>query len=105
MWSNWAVLLLSVCPLGQTAAATTAKPILFDTDIFSDVDDVGALTIANQLHRCGAADLRGVFVNTQSEYGSLTASAISTYFGNGDVPIGALRPLTTDTFVDQWEYM
>ncbi|EFX03579.1 inosine-uridine nucleoside n-ribohydrolase [Grosmannia clavigera kw1407] len=109
MWSTWAVLFLSVSSLSPASATAAhkakAKPILFDTDIFSDVDDVGALTIANTLHRCGAADLRGIFVNTPSEYGSLTVSAINTYFGHGDIPIAALRPLTNETFVDTWEYI
>lgn len=50
------------------------KPIIIDTDIFSDVDDIGALAVANTLHSCGMVDLRGVVINTDSEYGSLAAS-------------------------------
>ena len=50
------------------------KRIIVDTDIFSDVDDVGALAIANTLHNCGIVDLRAVIINTPSEYGALAAS-------------------------------
>jgi hypothetical protein len=50
------------------------KPIIIDTDIFSDVDDIGALAVANALHNCGKADLQAVIINTPSEYGSLAAS-------------------------------
>jgi hypothetical protein len=50
------------------------KPIIIDTDIFSDVDDIGALAVANTLHNCGIVDLRAVIINTPSEYGSLAAS-------------------------------
>jgi hypothetical protein len=50
------------------------KPIIIDTDIFSDVDDVGALAVANALHNCGLVDLQAVITNTESEYGSLAAS-------------------------------
>lgn len=50
------------------------QPIIIDTDLFSDVDDVGALTIANVLHNCGLADLRGIVINTPSQYGPLAAS-------------------------------
>ena len=45
-----------------------------DTDIMTDVDDVGALAVANVLHNCGLADLRGVAINTHSVYGSLATS-------------------------------
>jgi len=50
------------------------QPIIIDTDLFGDVDDVGALTIANVLHNCGLADLRGVIINTPSKYGAPAAS-------------------------------
>ena len=50
------------------------KPIIIDTDIFSDVDDIGALAVANTLHNCGTVDLKAVIINTDSEYGSLAAS-------------------------------
>lgn len=55
-------------------SANRGQPIIIDTDLFSDVDDVGALTIANVLHNCGLADLRGVVINSPSHYGALGAS-------------------------------
>ena len=60
-----------------TFAANTkksAQPIIIDTDLFGDVDDVGALTIANVLHNCGLADLKGIAINTPSKYGAPAAS-------------------------------
>ncbi|KAL7907278.1 inosine-uridine preferring nucleoside hydrolase domain-containing protein [Trichoderma velutinum] len=80
------------------------QPIIIDTDLFSDVDDVGALTIANVLHNCGLADLKGIVINTPSQYGALAASSLCTYFGN-DVPIAAFRPITNDTFFDSYFYL
>ncbi|PKK46909.1 hypothetical protein CI102_9727 [Trichoderma harzianum] len=80
------------------------QPIIIDTDLFSDVDDVGALTIANVLHNCGLANLKGIVINTPSQYGPLAASSLSTYFGN-DVPIAAFRPITNDTFFDSYYYL
>jgi hypothetical protein len=55
------------------------KPIIIDTDIFSDVDDIGAIAVANTLHNCSIVDLRAVIINTPSEYGALAAS-VSTLF-------------------------
>jgi hypothetical protein len=73
--------LFSAALVVQFAAATTnstarryGQPVMIDTDIMSDVDDVGALTVANVLHNCGLADLRGIAINTHSQYGALAAS-------------------------------
>lgn len=67
---------LSLACLSQAGvnAKSHSQPIIIDTDIFGDVDDVGALAIANILHNCGLADLRGIAVNTNSRYGPLAAS-------------------------------
>jgi hypothetical protein len=54
--------------------ALSPQPIIIDTDILTDVDDVGALAIANILHTCGLADLRGVMISTHSRYGALATS-------------------------------
>jgi len=62
---------------GASSNATTKRsgqPVIIDTDLFSDVDDVGALAVANVLHNCGLADLRGVLINTHSRYGALAAN-------------------------------
>lgn len=58
------------------------QPIIIDTDIFGDVDDVGALYVANILHNSGHADLRGVAVDTNSQYGPLAVSVSYSLHNN-----------------------
>lgn len=66
---------LSLACLSQAKTySENTQAIIIDTDIFGDVDDVGALYVANILHNCGLADLRGVAVNTNSQYGALAVS-------------------------------
>ncbi|KAI0882123.1 nucleoside hydrolase [Annulohypoxylon maeteangense] len=107
---NFGRAVLALCAFSLSASARNApcssvgKPIIIDTDIFSDVDDVGSLTVANALHNYGLADLRGVAINTGSKYGALAVSSLNTYFGNGDIPIAALRPLTNESFFDTRVY-
>lgn len=59
--------------LCATSALTSSKPVVIDTDIFSDVDDVGALAVANVLHNHGMANIRGVMINSNSIYGAQAA--------------------------------
>lgn len=72
----------------STPSDLRSKLIIIDTDIFSDVDDVGALAVANVLHTCGIADVQGVIINTDSQYGSLAAS-VRTKINRTPSPIPA----------------
>ena len=74
MIHSLALVTLSIATASSLSSNIGAKPIIIDTDIFSDVDDIGALAVANTLHNCGIVDLQAVVINTESEYGSLAAS-------------------------------
>lgn len=129
---------LATTPLFSRATGTSRsapRPVIIDTDLYSDVDDVGALAIANVLHNCGLCDLRGIAINTPSKYGALAvsfehlknplfilslsvfrssslppptplqASAINTYYNNPDIPISALQPFTDEIYVDDYSFL
>lgn len=83
---------------------TQRQAIIIDTDMFGDVDDVGAVSVANILHNCGLADVKGIVVDTPSKYGALATNALTTYFGNSGIPIAALKPLTNETYFDDEEF-
>ena len=91
---------------------------IIDTDTFFVVDDVGALAIANVFHNTGDAEVVGVMVNTPSKWDLLAVSVrlcrytvltipkpswsmlqtINTYYGNGEIPVAAIKPATDDLF-------
>jgi purine nucleosidase len=72
------------------------KPILYrqkvilDTDIDSDVDDAGALAMLLNLHKKGIIELLGIITTSDDPYSPVCVSAITTYYGCGDVPVGFL---------------
>jgi inosine-uridine nucleoside N-ribohydrolase len=70
--------------------------VIFDTDMYDDVDDVGALAILNELMLNGEANLLAVVVNTRSRYSAYCADAVNTYYGHPNVPIGITTPVTDD---------
>ncbi|KAI1269093.1 inosine/uridine-preferring nucleoside hydrolase [Xylariaceae sp. FL1019] len=81
----------------------TIKNLIIDTDLYSDVDDAGALLLAaTSLH----VNLLGVNINVASSYSALAASAILAHYGKpfAEVPVGIKRPLTNDTFFDSWDF-
>ncbi|KAI1334944.1 inosine/uridine-preferring nucleoside hydrolase [Xylariaceae sp. FL0016] len=84
-----------------TAAAAARKNLIIDTDLFSDVDDTGALLLAAT---SPDVNLLAVNVNYPSSYSALAASALLAHYGHPDVSIGAARPLTDESFFDDYSY-
>jgi len=67
-----------------------AKPgLIIDTDMSTDVDDVGAVCIANAMADAGDVELLAVVHNTGIDNGVAAISALMTYYGREHVPIGA----------------
>ncbi|EEY24100.1 inosine/uridine-preferring nucleoside hydrolase [Verticillium alfalfae VaMs.102] len=77
------------------------KNLILDTDLFSDCDDAAALLLA-----ATSPDIRllAVNVNSPSLYSTIATSAILAHYGQANIPIGARRPQTNDTFFDSWGF-
>ncbi|KAI0162440.1 inosine/uridine-preferring nucleoside hydrolase [Pestalotiopsis sp. NC0098] len=93
----WLTLALLLSPLGY---ACGQKNLIIDTDLFSDVDDAGALLIAATAPN---VNLLAVNVNYPSSYSALCASAILGYYGQ-NVPIGIRKPFTNVSYFDNFYY-
>jgi len=72
--------------------------VIFDTDMDSDVDDVGALAMLYNLHKQKEIDLLGVIVTSDDPYAPLCVSALNTYYGMEHLPVGFLegQPVLTN---------
>lgn len=75
-----------------STSAQTVK-IIFDTDMESDVDDVGALAMLHALADNDEAEILGTMVCSLNPWAVPTVDAVNTYFGKGDIPIGAVKTL------------
>jgi hypothetical protein len=65
-------------------------PIIFDTDMGSDCDDVGALALLHSYAKNGKAEILGcIYSSGTVPYGAAVVQAINTYYDRGDIPIGA----------------
>ncbi|KAK4200492.1 inosine-uridine preferring nucleoside hydrolase-domain-containing protein [Triangularia verruculosa] len=93
------VVLISTLIAHECTASPRAKRLIIDTDLFSDVDDAGALLLAAT---APTVDLLAVNVNYPSTYSALAASAILAHYGQNNLPVGVRRPLTNATFFDSW---
>ena len=68
-------------------------PLILDTDMSNDVDDVAALAMIHALANNGEASLQAVVTNSNSNHSrsASTVDAINTYYNRPDIPIGVTK--------------
>lgn len=101
-WTIAALCASAVCLVGAiapgSAAASGPVPLIVDTDIFSNVDDVGALASAFALQLRGETKVVAVTVNTRTSRPAVATSswkcvaAIDNFYGFPSIPIGTHMP-------------
>lgn len=87
-------ILLSVCSINTAAPVTKNSlpvKVIIDTDLDSDVDDVGALAMLYNLHNAGKIELLGVIVTSNDPYAPVCAAALNTWYGVPELPVGFLK--------------
>lgn len=74
----------------RRVSASEAVPLIFDTDICGDCDDVLALGMIHALESRGACRLLAVTVSADNELAAPFVDAINTFYGRGTIPIGVV---------------
>ncbi len=88
------ILIFLFCPQQNIAAEKSLFPrqkVILDADLDSDVDDVGAMAMLLNLHKAGTIELIGVVVTSDDPFAPVCASAINTFYGCSDIPVGFLK--------------
>jgi len=75
-----------------------AVPLIFDTDMGPDYDDVGALTLLHALADSGEVRLLATVSSNMNEFAVPCIDVINTYYGRPDLPVG--RPLKGPDIAD-----
>ncbi len=66
-------------------------PIIFDTDIGNDCDDVLAMGVIHSLQSRVECELLAVTITKDHALAAPFVDAINTFYGRGDIPIGVCR--------------
>ncbi|HUP11131.1 MAG TPA: nucleoside hydrolase [Niastella sp.] len=66
-------------------------PVIFDSDMGPDYDDVGAITLLHAFADSGKAKILATIASTKFEGVAGVFSVLNTYFNRPDVPIGVPR--------------
>jgi hypothetical protein len=65
--------------------------VIFDTDMYSDIDDMLALAMLHTLEDRGEIRLLAVTVGTEAKWTAPYVDLIDTFYGHGDIPVGMVR--------------
>ena len=75
----------------KSPGATSAVPVIFDTDMGPDYDDVGAITLLHAFADEGSARILATVSSTKYEGVAEVLDVLNTYFKKPDIPIAVPR--------------
>lgn len=84
-------LCLTLLALLAPPALAQPVPLIFDTDIGNDVDDVLALGMIHALQSRGECRLLAVTITKDHDECAAFVDSVNTFYGRGEVPIGVVR--------------
>lgn len=73
---------------GGTEKAEPPIPLIFDTDMDTDCDDLGAMAVLHQLANEGKIDILATMVSSLYPYSAPCVEAVNRYYGRPAIPIG-----------------
>ncbi len=78
----WLMMTDDSCP------AATPLPMIFDTDLESDVDDAGTVALLHALVARGEVRVLAMGVSVKHRWSAPCLDALNTFFGHPNIPIG-----------------
>ena len=77
---------------GGAPRAAAPLPVIFDTDICGDCDDVAALAMLHALESRGQCRLLAVTVSANHRLAAPFVDGINRFYGRTEIPVGVVRP-------------
>ena len=91
-WMLWVgILLAASVPAAASAAAASPVKVIFDTDMITDFDDVGALACLHALADAGECEILATVSCTRGNASVGAIEIINRYYGRPDIPVGCAK--------------
>ncbi len=81
-----------ICVLSFAQPAEASKRIIFDTDIATDYDDVGALALLYRLQADGECEVLATMASTNDPRVPVVLRTINNFYGHANIPVGTAVP-------------
>lgn len=86
-----AALLAVILPQCSGQRHGSPSLLILDTDISSDVDDVGAVAVLHGLANQGKVRILGMMISSGDPWSAPCLKAVNTWFGRPQIPIGMIK--------------
>src|SRR3954471_20621502 len=93
---------LLICFLSQAQKTLKPVPIIFDSDMGPDYDDVGAITLLHALADSGQAKILATIASTKYDGVACVMSVFNTYFNRPGIPIAV--PKGNALILKDWQH-
>ena len=93
------LLVLGLAFAASLVSADVPK-VIFDTDMYTDFDDVGAMAVLHSLADAGECEILGTVVSTRKAPSTGMVELINNFYGRGNLPLGAPREIGLGPDVD-----
>lgn len=86
-----AALLAIVVNVCQADNSKSPPNVIFDTDIWSDIDDMLALAMLHTLHDRHEVNLVAVTISTDDPWCASYVDLVNTFYGHPQIPVGIVH--------------
>ena len=83
------ILTFALATIAAVALQAESVRVIFDTDMITDFDDVGALACLHALADAGECEILATVSCTRGNASVAAIEVINSYYGRGDLPVGA----------------
>lgn len=83
--------LLTILLVAGSSPGASPIPVLFDTDMMGDVDDVGAVAVLHALADKGDVAILATGVCTKHPASPLCLDALNRFYGRANLPVGVVK--------------
>lgn len=98
---------LAVLPVAASDPSwnrTGPVKVIFDTDMYADIDDALALAMLHALESRGEIELLAVTISTETEWAARFVDLINTFYGRGEIPVGVVSGGITPQVLEDSRY-
>jgi hypothetical protein len=98
------IIAVLIAGIGSPMLAQPPVKVIFDTDMGSDCDDVGALALLHAYADMGKVEIIAcVYSSGKVPYGAGVIQAINHYYGRSDIPVGAYQKADIGDSIDKMD--
>ena len=81
----------AVCAFAAESPVREPAKVIFDTDMLTDYDDIGAIAVLHALADAGECEILATVSSTRGNSSVAVCEAVNAWYGRPDIPVGCVR--------------